>query len=80
MFHVSDGLYFERLDDGSVRVSKQDSKNGEVIFTNTMDADSWASVVSSMSKGGEIDNRFYSAREFHQSTGAVTVTPTNAGG
>lgn len=81
MFHVDDGLCFERIKDGGVRVVKYESGDGcshgdpdtPMVFGQVIDADGWASIVSSMSKGGEIDNRFYSAKAFHESEGEVEI-------
>lgn len=36
-----------------------------VIASVTEDADSWSSIVASVSVGGEEDGRWYVAREFH---------------
>ena len=54
-----------------------------MLLDLAIDADSWASIVSSVSNGGEINYRFYAARKFHQSDGMVdvvrgvpTTTPT----
>lgn len=38
-----------------------------------IDSDSWASIVSSVSAGGEIDGRFYSAKQFHDSKGQIEI-------
>lgn len=61
MFHVSDGLYFERVAHdqghgiGAVRiVKKRDAKlDSPIIFEQIIDADAWASVVSTVSSLGE---------------------------
>jgi len=64
-FHYNDGLYFERIADGSVRVTRADSfeDDGEELFT--VDCNSWASIVASVSEGGEHDGRFFEALRFH---------------
>lgn len=70
MFHVQNGLFFKRQENGDVQIIqtsdglqiKADRSN--VLFDQTMPVDSFASVVASMSRGGEGDGRFYKAREF----------------
>jgi hypothetical protein len=80
MFHVADGLYFERIEAdaidggvvgtnprqfpsrdeylkmfGGVRIIKRESgkPDAPIVFEQALDADSWASVVSSMTILGE---------------------------
>jgi len=72
MFHTNRGLYFDRLEDGSVRVIKrehddQGRETGEELFAITLDANSWASVIASMSKRGEDSGGFERAKTFHES-------------
>lgn len=84
MFHVKDGWYFERLNDGSVRVFKQTDPAqqwGEPPYVAEVVIDPmvWASVISSMSINGEANGgsagdldgairEFYRALEFHNLT------------
>ena len=51
MFHINEGLYFERLPDGGVRIIKRNGNDAEspVIFDHVLDAGEWGSVVASMS-------------------------------
>ena len=67
-FHYKDGLFFKRNEDNSVTI-KQMKENHvdckEVIFEVTIDENGWASIIASVSKGGEIDGRFYKAIEWH---------------
>jgi hypothetical protein len=66
MFHLQDGLHFERLQDGSVRVAKTDgSQGGPVEWEMTVDAGSWASVVADICKQGETAETHKAALEFH---------------
>lgn len=58
-FHYRDHLYFFREADGSVRVEK----TGVAIAR--IDPYSWASVVASMSLGGEDAASYETARDFH---------------
>lgn len=55
MFHVGNGLYFDRLADGSVKVIKRKScMMGEpIVFEQVLDVSTWASVVLSMTAHSE---------------------------
>jgi hypothetical protein len=63
VFHLKDGLCFERLADGSVRIVLTDGLAGggfppphgqaKVLFETTVNVDGFASVVASMSARGE---------------------------
>lgn len=57
-FHYRGGIYFARLADGTVRVDAPHA-------SFTVDPYSWASVVASMSAGGEDAARYAQARDFH---------------
>jgi hypothetical protein len=76
MFHVKDGLYFERLSDGNVRVLKRrDGKpDSAVVFDMIIDRDSWCSIIASMSYYGEEDYGWYRACNFHNGTHLDPVT------
>lgn len=58
-FHSHGGLYFRRGSDGSVTVYAE--QPGEVTLT----AESWASVVASVSQHGEGHLSYHSALSFH---------------
>ena len=78
MFHYRDGLSFGRLHDGSVVIVKTDRStitDGEEfeIFRIVIDPNNWASIVASVSKGGEEHGRFYQAQRFHASEGEVSL-------
>ena len=64
-FHWQNGVFFERTVDASVRVTRGGDfdTDGEEIFT--IDRNSWASIVASVSERGEADGRFYDALRFH---------------
>lgn len=64
-FHWKDGWYFERLNDGGVRIFHLPV--GEQIADENIeiDADSWASIISSVSEQGETAETFKEAGEFH---------------
>lgn len=55
MFHARDGQFFERQDDGSVRIlSRETGHGGAAILKDvTLGPSEWASVVASMSLEGE---------------------------
>ena len=87
MFHWKDNIYWGRREDGSVRVFQLTSPpkgsgpyaDGptlnfiEAVFDLSIPADIWASIVASVSAGGEGDERFFSARAFHYSAGVVHI-------
>lgn len=70
MFHWQNNWYFGRTSDGSVRVIKLAGSRAPDTWPNVadpplrdfgtvdlmIDASSWASIVSSVSKGGESEN------------------------
>jgi hypothetical protein len=58
-FHARAGWYFRRGEDGSVTIWPGE---GEEI---TLDADSWASVVASVSAAGESSVTFALAKALH---------------
>lgn len=68
MFHLTDGLYFEKLADGAVRILKKadSQESSPVIFDHMMEASHWASVIASMSHYGEESGGFYRALNFHR--------------
>ena len=81
MFHVTDGLYFERLENGDVLMTVKESghKDARILKTVRIGASGsdygWCSVVASMSKGDETGERFAAAQKFHESEGPVDVVP-----
>lgn len=77
MFYFRDNLFFGRLPNGDVRIVKfsspppdfpqveQDFRDWDITLLDvTVDALSWCSVISSMSKAGESEN-WDRAKEFH---------------
>jgi hypothetical protein len=81
MFHVTNGLFFERLTDGSVRLIKRVShqENAPVLFEYTLNPNQWASVIASMSYWGEENEGFYRALKFHNGNGENKPSPIVAG-
>jgi hypothetical protein len=64
-FHARDGWYFRREDDGSVHISAPDSLGPGASQVVTLDANTWASVVASVSRNGETADSFAAATRFH---------------
>lgn len=66
-FHWRDGWTFKRMDDGSVRIRGHYAANSETGGTVNLiiPAQEWASIVCSVSKGGESDGRWDQAQDFH---------------
>jgi hypothetical protein len=69
-FHWRDGWFFQRQEEGSVRVFHvspphvaPEPPDTDVDFT--VEPNSWASIVASVSVAGEHGGRFYRAHEFH---------------
>lgn len=61
-FHAKDGLSFERMEDGSVRVSVE---AGPASFSTVLNQDTWASCVASVSPAGDTAHNFQMALNFH---------------
>ena len=78
-FHTHDGLHFRRGDDGTVQVIFPVRTEGEVwperYETVTLDANTWASVVSSVSAVGENAETFRAAHDFHDGQAQAAPTP-----
>jgi len=51
-FHASQGWWFRREDDGSVRILAPDSMGAGAHQALTLDAGTWASAVASVSVAG----------------------------
>lgn len=64
-FHWRDRIYFERTEDAGVKVTLGGDFEGGGYEMFTIDRNSWASIVASMSEKGEGDGRFYDALRFH---------------
>lgn len=61
-FHVQDGLFFERRPDGAVVIVKINEDSNNVTMKIEVTAESWASIISSVSANG---SNYYEALEFH---------------
>lgn len=62
-FHWRDGWYFSRLPDGAVRMQNRNS-DGRILEA-LIPAPEWASIVCSVSIGGEGNGRWIEAQKFH---------------
>jgi len=68
-FHLRDGLFFKRLDDENIRIRKYKTahfKETEIIFEMIIDKNSWASIVSTVSKFGENGTSYFEALRFFE--------------
>ena len=69
MFHAKEGLFFERIVKGSVRVIKtydgRAPRADNVVVDLDIAENEWASIVASVSKLGEDHDRWMQARRFH---------------
>lgn len=63
MFHSKNGLFFERLKDGMVRIVKtvdgMPPSAGNVLMDDVLEKASFASVVASMSMSGETADNYH---------------------
>ena len=67
-FHSIYGWYFERMENGGVRIRKMDERHDhqdEIILAVELPADTWASAVASVSAEGETSETFNAARALH---------------
>ena|SRR5260221_225558 len=81
-FHWRGGLYFRRLITGEVVISDWRpilTNEGERKWTGldvaTIDADSWASIVASVSATGETSETYHDAQAFHAGAGRAVPAP-----
>lgn len=66
-YHARDGLYFERLPDGGVKV-RMEPVNGAPAEVE-LSADAWASVVATVSARGDTADTRNEARRYHDRGG-----------
>ncbi len=78
MFHSKNGLFFERLQDGSVHIVRtydaRDVRPDNVVLDITLTASEWASVVASVMSRGETGDTFQLALNAHNE--GTEWTPT----
>jgi hypothetical protein len=66
VFHSKDGWFFERAANGAVHIVKTDGKvGGPTLAEVALTAETWASVVASVSEQGETRETWMQALEFH---------------
>ena len=65
MFHTKDGWFWERLDDGSVRVTLRDVETGE---KHELTPGEWASVVAHVSAHEDPATAYEHAEAVHHAT------------
>ena len=67
MFHLENGWYFSREENGNVKIMKREDAEPDaaLITAITMTPDDWASVVSSVCARGNRKDAFDGARLFH---------------
>lgn len=63
-FHATNGWYFKRMPDGSVRIAKPDTGYVMIEFPPNI----WASIVCSVSADGETLDRWNASQDFHGRT------------
>lgn len=74
-FHTKDGWYFDRLPNGAVEFRKESlGKNRHVTNRTQLDANTWASVLASVSKNGETGESFTIARDFHAGKALISLS------
>ncbi len=71
MFHSTDSVFFRRLEDGSVEISKR-TPNADpsaiswpVVWSHVLPKGIWCSAVASVSAKGETGPRWIEACHFH---------------
>jgi len=67
-FHAHDGWYFKRGEDGSVRILAPDSLGPGGSQRIDLDANTWASIVASVSAASENGETHRAALAFHDGT------------
>lgn len=72
MFHSSDGLFFQRNDDGAVTIIKtSDAKEpgpSNVMFTQTLNDGAWVSAVLTMTAFNERPGDWHAFMKHHNGT------------
>lgn len=62
-FHAHDGWYFERLADGSVKISAAVQRCNDSI---TLTPETWASIIASVGAAGESSDTYFAALATHK--------------
>ena len=69
MFHVKDGLYFQRLLNGDVHIMQKKTSKAdeiEVYYDVVIDKNAWVSVIASVSNKGEDADKYALAKRLHE--------------
>ena len=66
-FHWREGLHFKRMESGGVRVVKRNDYPSQAIpvMDFVIPPNEWASIVASVSKGGETGESYRGTLAFH---------------
>lgn len=67
-YHESDGWYFKRLPDGSVRIRKVDWPEGQIVREHIVAPGPWCSLIACVSPKGETTETWEAASKFHGRT------------
>lgn len=67
MFHVKEGLYFERTTYGGVHITKRSTAHPEspIEMDMIINDSEWASIMASVSARNETGETYREAMEFH---------------
>jgi hypothetical protein len=66
-YHWSRGMYFRRLQDGTVEVTQtvNEGKTDEIEWSREIPPNEWASIVAAVSHQGETGDTYRTALKFH---------------
>jgi hypothetical protein len=78
MFHLRDGFYFERLENGAVLIVVAQRNPGPVLRELTVPAAEWASALAAVSPDGYTGESYAVALAFHEH-GTAAVRKAGAG-
>lgn len=66
MFHAKEGWFFERVDNGDVRIMLIPAGfGGQPQQKVQLSSDTWASIVATVSAKGETSESWRAAKDFH---------------
>jgi len=67
LYHAGNGLFFERLESGDVRIEKRKEPRlaSALIFDEVVSSNTWASIVAAVSSRGESGRTFIEAERLH---------------
>ncbi|WP_036010808.1 hypothetical protein [Bradyrhizobium yuanmingense] len=73
-FHWRNGLFFRRGPDGGVEIVRGGTDHASAELIASIPVPEWASIVCSVSVGGETGERWNAAQDFHGRTPATTLS------